>query len=81
MVELPPLRFVRETSRSDKVSIEALVIDIDEQELEDAEKVKSTLEGIDDVQTEADVDDISVESWHSNDELEVDILEGAAKAE
>jgi len=40
MVELPPLRFVRETSRSDKVSMEAVVIDIDEQDLKDADMAR-----------------------------------------
>ena len=32
MVELPPLRFVKETSKAEKVNMEAVVIDIDEQE-------------------------------------------------
>jgi len=40
MVELPPLRFVRETSRSDKISMEAMVIDIDEQDMREAELAK-----------------------------------------
>jgi hypothetical protein len=58
MVELPPLRFVRETSRSSKVNMEAIVIDIDEQEIEDVEEVKKRLEGVDDLNTEADVDEL-----------------------
>ena len=48
MVELPPLRFVRETSRAEAgVSMEAVVIDIDERDLEEAEK--RALEGVDDL--------------------------------
>ena len=59
MVELPPLRFVKETSKAEKVNMEAVVIDIDEQEIEDVEEVRRRLEGIDDLNTEADVEDIS----------------------
>ena len=59
MVELPPLRFVKETSKAEKVNMEAVVIDIDEQEIEDVEEVRRRLEGVDDLNTEADVEDIS----------------------
>ena len=59
MVELPPLRFVKETSKAEKVNMEAVVIDIDEQEIEDVEEVRRGLEGVDDLNTEADVEDIS----------------------
>ena len=55
MVELPPLRFVRETSRTSKVNMEAVVIDIDEQEIEDVDEVRKRLEEVDDLNTEADV--------------------------
>ena len=39
MVELPPLRFVKETSKAEKVNMEAVVIDIDEQGADSIENV------------------------------------------
>ena len=71
MVELPPLRFMRETSRSDKIKMEAVVIDIDEQELEEAEMTRSTLEDVD--ETVADVEELSDGSWNSNDSDKLDV--------
>ena len=70
MVELPPLRFVKETSKAEKVNMEAVVIDIDEQEIEDVEEVRRRLEGVDDLNTEADVEDISGGEGLPSDEEE-----------
>ncbi|XP_033156575.1 uncharacterized protein LOC117138541, partial [Drosophila mauritiana] len=50
IVELPPLRFVKETSQSGKLLMEAVVIDISPEYF--------TVE--DDMRTEADMDDISI---------------------
>ncbi|TRY61201.1 hypothetical protein TCAL_10078 [Tigriopus californicus] len=82
-VELPPLRFVRETSKASNISIEAVVIDIDEQSLLELETSRMSLENIDDLNTEADLDDISEDSGHSINTIqhfEIEELEEAQEA-
>ena len=65
-VELPPLRFMRETAKASNISMEAIIIDIDQQDLEEYESLRRQLENVDDLQTEADMEDVSIAEW--NDE-------------
>merc|ERR1711915_491379 len=63
-VELPPLRFTKETAKASNINMEAIVIDIDRQDLEEYESMKNALENIDDLQTECDIEDVSVAEWN-----------------
>merc|ERR1711962_1025896 len=63
-VELPPLRFMKQTAKASNVNMEAIVIDIDQQGLEEYESLKAALENVDDLKTEAD--EVSIGDW--NDE-------------
>jgi hypothetical protein len=65
-VELPPLRFMRETAKASNINMEAIIIDIDQQGLEEYESLRRALENVDDLQTEADMEDVSIAEW--NDE-------------
>ena len=64
-VELPPLRFTKETAKASNINMEAVIIDVDEEGLEEYESMKRALEGVDDLKTEADIDEVS--EW--NDEV------------
>ena len=46
--------------------MEAIIIDIDQQDLEEYESLRRQLENVDDLQTEADMEDVSIAEW--NDE-------------
>jgi hypothetical protein len=59
-VELPPLRFTKETAKASNINMEAIIIDIDQQDLEEYESMKMALENIDDLQTDCDIEDVSV---------------------
>ena len=63
-VELPPLRFTKETAKASNINMEAIVIDIDRQDLEEYESMKRELENIDDLKTECDIEDVSVADWN-----------------
>ena len=63
-VELPPLRFTKETAKASNINMEAIVIDIDGQDLEEYESMKKALENIDELQTECDIEDVSVAEWN-----------------
>ena len=63
-VELPPLRFTKETAKASNINMEAIIIDVDRQDLEEYESMKAALENIDDLQTECDIDDVSVAEWN-----------------
>merc|ERR1712128_374515 len=63
-VELPPLRFTKETAKASNINMEAIIIDIDQQDLEEYESMKMALENIDDLQTECDIEDVSVAEWN-----------------
>ena len=65
-VELPPLRFMRETARASNINMEAIIIDVDEEGLEEYESLRRAMENVDDLQTEADMEDVSIAEW--NDE-------------
>merc|ERR1712142_478587 len=43
---------------------EAVIIDVDQQDLEEYESMKNALENVDDLKTEADVDDVSIADWN-----------------
>ena len=62
-VELPPLRFMRETARSSNINMEALIIDVDQAGLEEYESLRLALENVDDLKTEADIDEVSLAEW------------------
>merc|ERR1711872_824407 len=59
-VELPPLRFMKETAKATNINMEAVIIDIDQQGLEEYESLRNALENVDDLKTEADIDDVSI---------------------
>ena len=63
-VELPPLRFTKETSKGSNINMEAIVIDIDRQDLEEYESMQKALENVDDLKTECDIEDCSVVEWN-----------------
>merc|ERR1712066_1010985 len=63
-VELPPLRFTKETAKASNINMEAIVIDIDRQDLEEYESMQAALENVDDLQTECDIEDCSVAEWN-----------------
>merc|ERR1711915_186615 len=63
-VELPPLRFTKETAKASNINMEAVIIDIDQQDLQEYESMKMALENIDDLQTECDIEDVSVAEWN-----------------
>ena len=63
-VELPPLRFTKETAKASNINMEAIVIDIDRQDLEEYESMKRELENVDDLKTECDIEDVSVAEWN-----------------
>ena len=63
-VELPPLRFTKETSKASNINMEAIVIDIDRQDLEEYESMQKALENVDDLKTECDIEDCSVADWN-----------------
>ena len=65
-VELPPLRFTKETAKASNINMEAVIIDIDQQDLQEYESMKMALENIDDLQTECDIDDVSVAEWNED---------------
>merc|ERR1719308_226060 len=65
-VELPPLRFTKETAKASNINMEAIVIDIDRQDLQEYESMKMALENIDDLQTECDIEDVSVAEWNED---------------
>ena len=46
--------------------MEAVIIDIDQQDLKEYESMKMALENIDDLQTECDIDDVSVAEWNED---------------
>ena len=58
-VELPPLRFTKETAKASNINMEAVIIDVDQEGLEEYESMKRALEGVDDLKTEADIDEVS----------------------
>ena len=62
-VELPPLRFMRETAKSSNINMEAIIIDIDQQGFEEYESLRLALENVDDLKTEADIDEVSMAEW------------------
>ena len=64
-VELPPLRFTKETAKASNINMEAIVIDIDRQDLEEYESMKAALENVDDLKTECDLVDCSVADWNA----------------
>merc|ERR550532_539817 len=63
-VELPPLRFTKETAKASNINMEAIVIDIDRHDLEEYESMKRELENVDDLKTECDIEDVSVADWN-----------------
>lgn len=65
-VELPPLRFTKETAKASNINMEAVIIDIDQQDLKEYESMKMALENVDDLQTECDIDDVSVAEWNED---------------
>ena len=63
-VELPPLRFTKETAKASNINMEAIIIDVDRQELEEYESMKKALENVDDLKTECDIDDVVEDDWN-----------------
>ena len=77
-VELPPLRFMKETAKTSNINMEAIIIDVDEQGLEEYESLKNAMENVDDLKTEADLDEESIAEW--NEEPAADAREYEALA-
>ena len=50
-------RFTKETAKASNVNMEAIIVDIDQADLEEYESMKRDLENVDDLQTECDIDD------------------------
>ena len=65
-VELPPLRFMKETAKRSNITMDAVIIDVDQQDFEEYESMRNAMENVDDLKTEADIDDVSIADW--NDE-------------
>ena len=56
-------RFTKETAKASNVNMEAIIVDIDQADLEEYESMKRDLENVDDLQTECDIDD-DIAEWN-----------------